>query len=88
MTKVSIGVAKFKSIYEEIEQSTNAAHKGKLGDSLRQEIRKLQRMRDQIQIWEARDDKKNKVPLPELLLNSLRKHRKLIETVCNASMGA
>lgn len=70
--KVSEGVAEFESIYDKIEQSTNAAQKEKLEDNLKREIKKLQRLRDQIKTWAASNDIKDKGPLLE--------HRKLIET--------
>ncbi|KKA29135.1 hypothetical protein TD95_003482 [Thielaviopsis punctulata] len=70
--KVAEGVAEFEAIYEKIEQSTNPAQKEKLEDNLKREIKKLQRMRDQIKTWAASNDIKDKTPLLE--------HRKLIET--------
>lgn len=71
--KIEEGVAEFESIYEKIEQSTNAAQKEKLEDNLKREIKKLQRLRDQIKTWAASNDIKDKGPLME--------KRKLIETV-------
>lgn len=70
--KVSEGVAEFESIYEKIEQSTNAAQKEKQEDNLKREIKKLQRLRDQIKTWSGSNDIKDKGPLLE--------NRKLIET--------
>ncbi|KAG9239614.1 Not1 N-terminal domain, CCR4-Not complex component-domain-containing protein [Amylocarpus encephaloides] len=70
--KVAEGVAEFELIYEKIEQSTNAAQKEKLEDNLKREIKKLQRLRDQIKTWAAGNDIKDKGPLLE--------NRKLIET--------
>ncbi|KAH6674304.1 Not1 N-terminal domain, CCR4-Not complex component-domain-containing protein [Halenospora varia] len=70
--KVSEGVQEFESIYEKIEQSTNAAQKEKLEDNLKREIKKLQRLRDQIKTWAASNDIKDKGPLLD--------NRKLIET--------
>jgi CCR4-NOT transcription complex subunit 3 len=75
--KVQEGVAEFESIYDKIEQSTNAAQKEKLEDNLKREIKKLQRLRDQIKTWAASNDIKDKGPLLE--------NRKLIETVCPSS---
>lgn len=63
----------FDSIYEKIEQSGNAAQKEKLEDNLKREIKKLQRLRDQIKTWAAGNDIKDKGPLLD--------KRKLIETV-------
>ncbi|KAK4042653.1 Not1 N-terminal domain, CCR4-Not complex component-domain-containing protein [Parachaetomium inaequale] len=70
--KVAEGVAEFEGIYEKIEQSTNQAQKEKLEDQLKREIKKLQRLRDQIKTWAASNDIKDKAPLLE--------QRRLIET--------
>ncbi|GAO14370.1 hypothetical protein UVI_02034420 [Ustilaginoidea virens] len=70
--KVAEGVAEFEAIYDKIEQSSNPAQKEKLEDNLKREIKKLQRLRDQIKTWAASNDIKDKAPLLE--------HRKLIET--------
>lgn len=70
--KVNEGVAEFEAIYEKIEQSNNASQKEKLEDNLKKEIKKLQRLRDQIKTWATSNDIKDKAPLLE--------HRKLIET--------
>lgn len=71
--KVSEGMSEFDAIYEKIEQSNNPAQKEKLEDNLKREIKKLQRLRDQIKTWAASNDIKDKAPLME--------HRKQIETV-------
>lgn len=71
--KVDEGVAEFQSIYEKIEQSTNTSQKDKLEDNLKKEIKKLQRLRDQIKTWATGNEIKDKGPLME--------KRKLIETV-------
>ncbi|OHE99059.1 Not1 domain-containing protein [Colletotrichum orchidophilum] len=70
--KVAEGVAEFEAIYEKIEQSNNISQKEKLEDNLKREIKKLQRLRDQIKTWAASNDIKDKSPLLE--------HRRLIET--------
>lgn len=75
--KVAEGVAEFESIYDKIEQSNNPTQKDKLEDQLKREIKKLQRLRDQIKTWAASNDIKDKAPLLE--------HRRLIETVCPPS---
>ena len=67
------GVATFESIYDKLQLSTNASQKDKLEDSLKKEIKKLQRSRDQIKAWATQNDIKDKKPLLE--------QRKLIETV-------
>lgn len=71
--KVQEGVSEFENIYDKIETSNNVAQKEKLEDNLKREIKKLQRMRDQIKSWAASNDIKDKGPLLD--------HRKLIETV-------
>lgn len=70
--KVSEGIAEFDEIYEKIEQSNNQAQKEKLEDNLKREIKKLQRLRDQIKAWAQSNDIKDKGPLMD--------QRKLIET--------
>ncbi|KAJ3453254.1 hypothetical protein MRS44_017501 [Fusarium solani] len=70
--KVAEGVEEFEAFYEKIEQSNNLAQKERLEDNLKREIKKLQRLRDQIRTWAASNDIKDKAPLLE--------HRKLIET--------
>ncbi|CAK7269822.1 proteinral negative regulator of transcription subunit 5 [Sporothrix epigloea] len=70
--KVTEGVAEFDGIYEKIEQSNNPAQKEKLEDNLKREIKKLQRLRDQIKTWAAGNEIKDKAPLME--------YRRLIET--------
>jgi CCR4-NOT transcription complex subunit 3 len=76
--KVEEGVAEFEAIHEKIDQSTNAAQKEKLEDNLKKEIKKLQRLRDQIKTWHASNEVKDKGPLLE--------KRKLIETVCTLTI--
>jgi CCR4-NOT transcription complex subunit 3 len=71
--KVAEGVQAFESIYDKIQSTTNGAQKEKLEDSLKKEIKKLQRSRDQIKAWAQQSDIKDKKPLLD--------HRKLIETV-------
>ena len=71
--KVSEGIQAFETIFDKIQQTTNASQKEKLEDNLKREIKKLQRHRDQIKTWAAGNEVKDKKPLVE--------HRKLIETV-------
>lgn len=70
--KVTEGVAEFDAIYEKIGQSNNTAQKEKLEDNLKREIKKLQRLRDQIKTWAAGNEIKDKGPLMD--------NRRLIET--------
>lgn len=70
--KVNEGIAEFDEIYEKIEQSSNQAQKEKLEDNLKREIKKLQRMRDQIKTWTQSNDIKDKTMLMD--------YRRLIES--------
>ncbi|PNS18081.1 hypothetical protein CAC42_4040 [Sphaceloma murrayae] len=70
--KVDEGVAVFEGIYEKLQASTNQSQKEKLEDSLKKEIKKLQKSRDQIKQWATQSDVKDKTPLQD--------KRKLIET--------
>ncbi|KAF8471184.1 Not1 N-terminal domain, CCR4-Not complex component-domain-containing protein [Kalaharituber pfeilii] len=70
--RVAEGIAAFESTFEKIQQATNQAQKEKLEDSLKREIKKLQRQRDLIKSWAAGGEIKDKKPLVE--------HRKAIET--------
>ena len=75
--KVSEGIAAFDSIYEKLQQSNNASQKDKLEDALKREIKKLQRLRDQIKTWATGNEIKDKKPLMD--------NRKAIENVgCRA----
>jgi len=71
--KVTEGVAAFEGIYDKIQTCENASQKEKLEDNLKKEIKKLQRLRDQIKAWAQTNDIKDKKPLLD--------QRKLIETV-------
>ena len=74
--KVAEGIQAFETIYDKIQQSTNASQKEKLEDALKREIKKLQRHRDQIKSWAAGNEVKDKKPLME--------QRKAIENVGSA----
>ena len=73
LKKVSEGVEVFESIYDKMQASTNQTQKEKLETDLKTQIKKLQRLRDQIKTWVASNDIKDK--------SALLDNRKLIETV-------
>jgi CCR4-NOT transcription complex subunit 3 len=73
LKKVAEGVELFESIYDKMQASTNQTQKEKLETDLKTQIKKLQRLRDQIKSWVASSDIKDKSILLE--------NRKLIETV-------
>jgi hypothetical protein len=71
--RVAEGIQQFEQIYDKLQQCTNSSQKEKLEDSLKREIKKLQRHRDQIKTWASNSEIKDKKPLLD--------QRKLIETV-------
>ncbi|KAI0347054.1 hypothetical protein BDW22DRAFT_1417058 [Trametopsis cervina] len=72
LKKVGEGVELFESIYDKMQASTNQTQKEKLETDLKTQIKKLQRLRDQIKTWVASNDIKDK--------SALLDNRKLIET--------
>ncbi|UXI14395.1 CCR4-NOT transcription complex subunit 3 [Sarcoptes scabiei] len=70
--KVNEGVEMFEDIWQKVHNATNANQKEKYEADLKKEIKKLQRLRDQIKSWLASSDIKDK----RLLID----YRKLIET--------
>ncbi|KAL1916998.1 uncharacterized protein VTP21DRAFT_5196 [Calcarisporiella thermophila] len=71
LKKVSEGVETFEEIFDKIQTATNANQKEKFEADLKKEIKKLQRLRDQIRTWIASNEIKDKSQLTE--------NRKLIE---------
>ncbi|XP_059179077.1 CCR4-NOT transcription complex subunit 3-like isoform X3 [Physella acuta] len=77
LKKVDEGVETFEDIWKkrpilQVQTATNSNQKEKFETDLKKEIKKLQRLRDQIKSWIANSDIKDK--------SSLIDHRKLIET--------
>ncbi|KAK7506379.1 hypothetical protein BaRGS_00002491 [Batillaria attramentaria] len=72
LKKVDEGVEVFEDIWKKVQTATNSNQKEKYETDLKKEIKKLQRLRDQIKTWVANSDIKDK--------QSLVEHRKLIET--------
>ena len=73
LKKVAEGVAGFEELYDKMQASTNQTQKEKMEAELKTQIKKLQRLRDQIKTWLQSNDIKDKKPLMD--------NRKLIETV-------
>lgn len=63
----------FESIYDKMQASMNQTQKEKLETDLKTQIKKLQRLRDQIKTWVSGNDIKDK--------SALLENRRLIETV-------
>lgn len=70
--KVVEGVETFDDIWQKVHNATNSNQKEKYEADLKKEIKKLQRLRDQLKVWIASPDIKDKGPLID--------DRKLIET--------
>ncbi|KAJ8958974.1 hypothetical protein NQ314_006338 [Rhamnusium bicolor] len=72
LKKVTEGVETFEDIWQKVHNATNSNQKEKYEADLKKEIKKLQRLRDQIKSWIASGEIKDKSILME--------NRKLIET--------
>jgi len=72
LKKVSEGVEKFEDTWQKVHNASNANQKEKYEEDLKKEIKKLQRLRDQIKTWLASGEIKDK--------STLMDNRKLIET--------
>lgn len=70
---VAQGVETFEATFDKLNHASNATQKDKLENDLKTQIKKLQRMRDQIKVWLGSSDIKDK--------SALLENRKLIETV-------
>ncbi|WBW73847.1 CCR4-Not complex NOT box subunit 3/5 [Schizosaccharomyces osmophilus] len=69
--KVTDGIVIFDEVYEKLNASASASQKEKLEGDLKTQIKKLQRLRDQIKTWASSNDIKDKKALIE--------NRRLIE---------
>ena len=78
LKRVAEGVEAFDNTYNKMQASTNLTQKEKLESDLKTQIKKLQRLRDQIKTWVASNDIKDKTQLLE--------NRRLIETVSSHSV--
>ncbi|CAG0888183.1 unnamed protein product [Cyprideis torosa] len=72
LKKVSEGVETFEDTWKKVQHAANTNQKEKYEADLKKEIKKLQRLRDQIKTWIASGEIKDKSALVE--------NRKLIET--------
>uniref|UniRef100_A0A674PJL7 CCR4-NOT transcription complex subunit 3 n=1 Tax=Takifugu rubripes TaxID=31033 RepID=A0A674PJL7_TAKRU len=72
LKKVGEGVEQFEDIWQKLHNAANTNQKEKYEADLKKEIKKLQRLRDQIKTWVASNEIKDK--------RNLVDNRKLIET--------
>jgi len=70
-------VETFEDIWQKVHNATNSNQKEKYEADLKKEIKKLQRLRDQIKSWIASGEIKDK--------STLLEYRKLIETVSEST---
>lgn len=73
LKQISEGVETFQSIYVKMQASMDRTEKEKLEADLKTQIKKLQRLRDQIKTWAAGNDIQDK--------SALLENRRLIEAV-------
>ncbi|KAJ3023158.1 general negative regulator of transcription subunit 5 [Thoreauomyces humboldtii] len=73
LKRVAEGVESFRDTFDKLDSAATAAQKEKYEGDLKKEIKKLQRLRDQIRTWLASSDIKDK--------QSLEDNRRLIEEV-------
>jgi CCR4-NOT transcription complex subunit 3 len=76
---VSEGVELFEEIHSKLMAANNATQKDKYETDLKSQIKKLQRLRDQIKTWLTNNDIKDKTQLLE--------NRRLIEMVSGRGYG-
>jgi len=70
--KIQEGVETFEDIWQKLYSANNTNQKDKYESDLKKEIKKLQRLRDQVKTWAASNEIKDK--------DTLLSYRKLIET--------
>lgn len=63
LKKVTEGVEQFESLYDKMQVSQNQTQKEKMESDLKTQIKKLQRLRDQIKTWQQSNDIKDKKAL-------------------------
>lgn len=73
LKKVGEGIIEFEDILSKVQGAASSNQKDKYENDLKREIKKLQRMREQIKAWISGNEVKNKAPLIDT--------RKRIETV-------
>ncbi|WVW79072.1 hypothetical protein I302_101035 [Kwoniella bestiolae CBS 10118] len=71
LKQVAVGVETFELTFDKLGHATNSTQKEKTENDLKAQIKKLQKMRDQIKAWIGNNDIKDK--------NALLDNRKLIE---------
>ncbi|ODQ59252.1 hypothetical protein WICANDRAFT_84865 [Wickerhamomyces anomalus NRRL Y-366-8] len=70
--KINEGLEIFDTYHERHENSTNPSQRDKLESDLKREIKKLQKLREQIKVWQTQNEVKDK--------DKLLEYRRLVET--------
>lgn len=70
--KINEGLETFDTYHERHENSTNPSQRDKLESDLKREIKKLQKLREQIKVWQTQNEVKDK--------DKLLDYRRLVET--------
>jgi CCR4-NOT transcription complex subunit 3 len=78
--KIQEGVENFEDVESKMNAAGTPAQKEKLEADLKTQIKKLQRLRDQLKTWQAGSDVKDKAPIID--------HRRLIEVVRTGNLQA
>lgn len=65
LKKVVEGIAEFDEYLEKLNASTTQSQKERWEGEMKKEIKKLQRLRDQIKVWQTSSEIKDKEPLNE-----------------------
>jgi CCR4-NOT transcription complex subunit 3 len=78
--KIQEGVENFEDVESKMDAAGTPAQKEKLEADLKTQIKKLQRLRDQLKTWQAGSDVKDKAPIIE--------HRRRIEVVRTEDLRA
>ena len=63
--KVDEGIEQFEEYLAKLNASTTAAQKERWEGEMKKEVKRLQRLRDQIKVWQTSNEIKNKEPLNE-----------------------
>lgn len=74
MKKINEGIMEFEALMSKVRTANTSNQKDKLEADLKRDIKKLQRLREQVKSWISGTEVKDKAPLQDA--------RKRIETVC------
>ncbi|KAL7678130.1 hypothetical protein ACOME3_004359 [Neoechinorhynchus agilis] len=81
LKKISEGVDNFEDTWKKAQSTSNQSQKDKFEQEMKKEIKKLQRLRDQVKNWLASNEVKDKEPLLDSrrLIENLMERFKVVE---------